>query len=95
MSALVVSNIKSFIRISRKLEDIGISNIHFYNSMNGSPDIPMLSLIPFIDLVVVDGSAGSCPYMKKVREEAEARHIYVVSDECLDNLRHSEGCQMN
>lgn len=92
MSALVISKMNNFIGISKKLEEMGVSNIHFYNSMNERTDIPMLSIMPFMDMVVLDDSSDSCSYMDKVREEAEARHIYVVNKECLDRFGEADNC---
>jgi hypothetical protein len=87
MSAIVLSSVKRFIEMSSKLEDIGVKNIHFYNSQNNDElTTPMVSLIPFVDFVVLGKDAHCSPHMNKVVEEALARNIPVVSEDCLGDL---------
>lgn len=88
MSAMVISSIKRFIEMSPKLEDLGVKNIHFYNSMsNDELPAPMVALVPFVDVVVLGKDAHCSPFMTKVVQEALARHIPVVSDDCIEDLK--------
>jgi hypothetical protein len=87
MSAIVLSSIKRFIDIAPKLEDIGVKNIHFYDSRgNDELTTPMIALVPFVDVVVLGKDAHCSSHMNKVVEEALARHIPVVSDDCIGDL---------
>ncbi len=75
--------------MSPKLEDIGVKNIHFYNSQgNDELTTPMIALVPFVDVVVLGKDANCSPHMNKVVEEALARHIPVVSDDCLNEMKN-------
>jgi len=87
MSAMVISSIKTFIDVSQKLEDIGVRNIHFYNSKNGDVyDAPMVSLVSFVDLIVLGKDAGISPQINEVVKEALDRHIPLVTEDYLDEL---------
>jgi hypothetical protein len=87
MSAMVLSSIKRFIDMSPKLEEIGIKNIHFYNSKgNEELTTPMVALVPFVDVVVLGKDAYHSTLMNRVVEEALARHIPVVSEDCIVDL---------
>lgn len=84
MSAVVISSVKRFIEMSHKLEDLGFERIHFYNSRNnGDLDAPIVALIPFVDFVVLGDDAALSPYLAKVIDEASARRIPVLSEDCL------------
>ncbi len=90
MSAMVLSSVKRFIDISEKLEEIGIRNIHFFNSKdNDELTTPMVALVPFMDVLVLGEDAHLSSYSNKVVEEAVARHIPVVSEDCIGDV---EGC---
>ncbi|WP_333654149.1 hypothetical protein [Dissulfurispira sp.] len=87
MSAMVISSVKRFIDMSPKLEEIGIKNIHFYNSKgNEELTTPMVALVPFIDVVVLGKDAYRSTLTDRVVEEALARHIPVVSEDCIADL---------
>jgi len=87
MSAMVLSSVKRFIDMSPKLEDLGVKNIHFYNSRgNDKLTTPMVALVPFVDVVVLGKDAHCSTLMNRVVEEALARHIPVVSDDCIGDL---------
>ncbi|RJQ19308.1 MAG: hypothetical protein C4560_06475 [Nitrospiraceae bacterium] len=90
MSAMVLSSVKGFIDISQKLEGIGIRNIHFFNLQdNDELTTPMMALVPFMDMLVLGKDARLSSYSNKVIEEAVARHIPVVSEDCMGDM---EGC---
>ena len=87
MSAMVISSIKTFIEMSPKLEEVGVRNIHFYNSKSGDVhDAPMVSLVPFVDLVVLGKDANLSPQINKIVKEALDRHIPLVTEDCLGEL---------
>lgn len=88
MSAMVISSVEVFSKMSKRLEDIGISNIHFYNSKsNKELSIPMIALMPFMDFVILgkDTHCSSSSY-RQVILEAQARDIPVITQECIDDL---------
>lgn len=86
MSAMVISSVRKFIEMSTRLEDLGFKNIHFYNSKSeGDIDTPMVALVPFVDFVILGKDAGLASYLPKIVDEAVARHIPVLSEECLNN----------
>lgn len=87
MCAMILSSVKRFIEISPQLESLGIKNIHFYNSTNNEKlTTPMLSLVPFVDVVVLGRDAYCSPLMNRVVEEALARHIPIFSEESLKEM---------
>lgn len=76
MSAMVISSIKRFIEMSPKLEELGLSNIHFYNSETIEDiDTPMIALVPFIDCVILGKEAKLSGQLTQVIDEAFARRI--------------------
>jgi hypothetical protein len=88
MSAMVLSSVKRFIEISPKLEGLGVQNIHFYNSKNNDElTTPMVALVPFVDLVVLGKDANPSKNLSKVIDEAFARHIPVLSEDCLNEMK--------
>jgi hypothetical protein len=84
MSAIVISSVQRFIAMSRKLEVIGFDRIHFYNSQNsGDLDTPLVALIPFVDFVVLGNDTALSPILAKIVDEASARRIPMLSEDCL------------
>jgi ABC-type uncharacterized transport system substrate-binding protein len=89
MSAMVISSVKRFVEMSPKLEELGIQNIHFYNSQNGEDlNTPIISLVPFVDFVVLGKDANLSRHLSKVMDEAFARHIPVLSEDCLYDIKN-------
>ncbi|MCD5411847.1 MAG: hypothetical protein LRZ90_03300 [Thermodesulfovibrionales bacterium] len=87
MSTMIVSGFKRFNKMLRTLEDIGISNVYFYDVHNGEElTTPIISLIPFVDVVVLGRDAHFSPHFHRIIDEANARRIPVISEECLQNL---------
>lgn len=50
---MVISSSERFTGMSKKLRNIGISSIHFYDSESLEPDVPMLALVPLVDFVIL------------------------------------------
>jgi hypothetical protein len=46
----------------------------------------MIALVPFVDVVVLGKDAHCSTLMNKVAEEALARHVPVVSEDCIGDL---------
>ncbi len=95
MSGMVISSVENFVNMSGHLEDIGISNIHFYNSKNHSGlDTPMIALVPFLDFLILGDDAHISPSLQQIVSEAHARHIPVLKGECIKNiaLQKDMGC---
>lgn len=89
MSAMVLSSAKRFAEISTLLEAYGIKNIHFYNPKNDcNLNTPVISLVPFVDVVILGKDAGLFNHLSKIIDEARARHIPVISDECLHKIKY-------
>lgn len=85
MSALMIGNIRGFIDISSRLEDIGITTIHFYYPNNGIFNTPM-TVLPFIDLLILGKEAFLTPHVNEVIDEAFSRHIPVLSEDCITRM---------
>jgi hypothetical protein len=47
---MIISSTESLIGMSKRLESMGISNIHFYNSRTRDLNTPMVALLPFCGL---------------------------------------------
>lgn len=89
MSAMVLSSVKRFIEMSTKLEELGLDTIHFYNVKNdGNIHPPILALVPFVDCVILSRDADISRQLSRVIDEAFARHIPVLSEECLNGLKN-------
>lgn len=89
MSAMVLSSVKRFIEMSGKLEELGLDTIHFYNAhIDGDINPPIVALVPFVDCVILSRDADLSRQLSRVIDEALARRIPVLSEECLDNLKN-------
>jgi hypothetical protein len=89
MSAIVISSIQRFIEMSPRLEELGIDHIHFYNSKRDNDlNTPMVALVPFVDFVVLGKDANLSRHLSKVMDEAFARHIPVLSEDCLHDMKN-------
>lgn len=88
MSAMVLSSVKRFIEMSSKLEELGLDTIYFYNTENdGNIKPPILALVPFVDCVILSRDADFSRQLSRVIDEAFARHIPVLSDDCLHSVK--------
>jgi len=89
MSAMVISSIKEFIEMSESLEKLGFENIHFYNSKNnGYLNTPIVSLLPFVDYVILSKDAGFSGDLARIIDEAISRNIPVLSEDCLHHVKN-------
>lgn len=89
MSAMVLSSVKRFIEMSEKLEELGLDTIHFYNSeKDGNLNPPIVALVPFVDCVILSRDADLSRQLSSVIDEAFARHIPVLSEDCLHKLKN-------
>ena len=89
MSAMVISSISRLVGMLHKLQEAGVSNIHFYNLKNsGDLNTPIVSLVPFMDIIVLGKDADLSPQLNQVMDEAIARHIPVLSEKCLEGLKN-------
>lgn len=89
MSVIVISSVGRFIEMSRKLEGLGLQNLHFYNSQNdGGLNTPIAELLPFVDCVVLGKDANLLRHLDKVIDEAFARHIPVLSEDCFHEIKN-------
>jgi hypothetical protein len=84
MSAIVLSTVERFIGMSRNLDRVGFKNIHFYNSRdNDVLTTPMVALVPFVDIVILEKNATRTHLLAKLVDEAIARHIPVITEDCF------------
>ncbi len=91
MSVMVISNNERFIDMSKKLEDIGISNICFYHSgVNKKNKEQMINHLTFVDVVIVDKDTHYSKRFNQIVAEAQSRHIPVILDKCIGRLRGVE-----
>lgn len=89
MSAIVLSSAEGFVGLSKKLEKLEIDNIHFYNSKShGNAGTPVIAIVPFVDFVILGKDADVSPHLTKVVDEAFARHIPVIYEECLGGMEY-------
>jgi len=80
MRIMVISSVERFIDILPKLEDLRVSNIYFYNAKtNKDLNVPVITLIPFVDVVVV-GKDAHCFHINRIIEEAKDRHVPVINE---------------
>lgn len=89
MSAMIISSIKKFIEMSEWLEELGFRNLHFYNSRNGEGfNAPIITLLPFIDLVILSNDEVFSADLAKIIDEAVSRNIPVLFDDCLHKIKN-------
>ncbi len=89
MSAMVISSIQKFVEMSKSLDEIGVSNIYFYNPTNFlDTNMPIIALLPFADFVVLSKDAGFSGHLAKVVDEAISRGIPVLSEDCLYRMKN-------
>lgn len=81
MSAMIISSTESLISISKRLESIGVSNIHFYDSRGTEFSAPLVALVPFVDCLILGEGARTCPLIDRVLREASARHVPVLTED--------------
>lgn len=86
MSALVISRIDSFIEISKRLENIGVSTVYFYNSEFDNFELPASAVVPFIDMLVLGKAIGAVPHINKVINDSLDRHVPIFSEDCLNEM---------
>jgi hypothetical protein len=93
MSTIVLSSMEKFFSMSKKLQDMGVSNINFYSSeSNREANTPMVSLVPFVDFVLLGEDAHHSPRFHRLIDEARSRHIPVITEDCIDKVNHLECC---
>ncbi len=89
MSGMVISSVKKFIEMSQALQELGLDTIHFYNSENNrDPDPPMVTLVPFVDCIIVCKDTNYSGRFNKVIDEAYARRIPLLTEECLHEMKN-------
>jgi hypothetical protein len=89
MSAMIISSLDRFIGIARKLEDLGVTNLHLcYAKNSGDLDISVVALVPFVDLVILGEDAHYLPYLNQIVHEAQIRQIPVLPEERIAAVRH-------
>lgn len=86
MSAIVLSSLKRFIDMSHKLEELGLRNIHFFNSQNNELSTPMMALVPFVDMLVLGKDANCFSYFDRLVNAVMDRHIPVISEDCIGEI---------
>lgn len=80
MTVMIISGIKRFMKMSRILENAGITNIRFYNSLERVLVEPIVPLVKFMDFLILGRDAISFPYLKEILDEARRRNIPVISE---------------
>lgn len=89
MSAMIISSLDRFIGMARKLEDCGVTNIHFcYAKNSGDLDISVIALVPFVDFVILGKDANYLPYLNQIVEEARTRRIPVLPEERMEAVKN-------
>lgn len=82
MTVMIISGIKRFMKMSRILENAGITNIFFYNStIRRVLGEPIFHVVKFMDFLILGRDADSLPYLKEILDEARQRNIPVISED--------------
>ncbi|MDO3380312.1 hypothetical protein [Geoalkalibacter halelectricus] len=84
MSIMVVSALEKFPIIIQKLGDPINHNIHWYNSQlpQGLAG-PVLSLLPFVQLIVFDSPSYRSSRLKLLRREAKKHNVAIVCEDSM------------
>jgi hypothetical protein len=81
MSAIVFGSKKCLIRITRKLMDSNFTNIIFLDSGTHEPDIPVVSLIPFVDFLFLGKNSHESANLERLLIKAKASAVPVIKEE--------------
>lgn len=82
MSAMIISSLERFIGMAQKLEDFGVTNIHFcYAKNNGDLDTSLIAFVPFVDFVILGKDTHRSPHINRIIKEAETRRIPVLPED--------------
>ena len=81
MSAIIFGSKKSLMRITNKLIDSNLSNIIYFDSGENEIDIPMLSLLPFVDFLFLGSDSHESPHHERMLIEAKASAVPVIKEE--------------
>lgn len=88
MSAMIISSLERLIGMAQKLENFGITNIHFYSAKNGGDlDVATIAFVPFVDFVIVGKDAPHSSSLNQIIKEAQTRRIPVLSEECIETVK--------
>lgn len=89
MSAMIISSLERFIGMAQKLEDFGVTNIHFcYAKDNGYLDPTIIAFVPFVDFVILGKDARYSPSLNRIINEAQTKHIPVLSEDSIDAIKN-------
>ena len=78
MSAIIFGSKKSLMRITGKLMDSNFTNIFFLDSGKNKPDIPMVSLLAFVDFLLLGSDSHESPHLERILIEAKSRPVPVI-----------------
>jgi hypothetical protein len=79
MSIMLIGAMRWFSAVTEEIGSPEIRNLYFYNSaMRQGLSGPVLSLLPFVDLIVFDASAYRSHRLEPLRREAEKLKIPLV-----------------
>ena len=79
---MIISGIKRFMKMSRILENAGITNIFFYNStLRRVLGEPIFHVVKLMDFLILGRDANSLTYLKDILDEARQRNIPVISED--------------
>ncbi|TLD42911.1 MAG: hypothetical protein JETT_0811 [Candidatus Jettenia ecosi] len=85
MSAMIISSLERLIGMAQKLENFGITTIHFYSAKNsGDLDVATIAFVPFVDFVILGKDAPCSLSLNRIIKEAQTRRIPVLSEECIE-----------
>jgi hypothetical protein len=84
MSVMIVSTVGKFPSIMSRLKEPGINSIHFFNSTDQQGlACPVLSLLPFVSLIVCDSASFGSPRLEVLRREAEKMNIPCIDENAV------------
>lgn len=84
MSVMIVSTVRKFTAIVAKLKSSGVTNIHFFNTnIRQGLNCPVMSLLPFVDLLIFDSHAFGSPRLESLRQGATQMNVPFIDDKTL------------
>jgi hypothetical protein len=86
---MVVGSTERFNAILQKLCKLDVSQIHFYNvEAEGDFGMPLISLIPFTNLLICEDSIFASPVFRDspLLSEAERMNVPVLSETGFDEV---------
>lgn len=91
MSVMIIGSQNHLNKVLDCLNGLKIDNIYFYNANSGSLFTPTINgLLPFVDVVVLGKEATSMCGFSNIFDNAIARKIPLIAEDCIHQIRNLE-----